>query len=199
MGPGIGQVPGTMHRVDDKRRLGGNIHGTTVLAIRRDGHVVMAGDGQISAGDTVLKASARKVRRLYAGKVLGGFAGATADALTLFERFEAKLEKYSGNLQRAAVELAKDWRSDRQLRRLDALLLVADPTATLLITGAGDVIEPDDGIVAIGSGGNYAVAASRALVAHTSLSARAIAEQAMAIAASICVYTNGNLTLEELA
>ncbi|MBI5505816.1 MAG: ATP-dependent protease subunit HslV [Deltaproteobacteria bacterium] len=187
-----------MGGASDRRRLGGNIHGTTVLAIRRDGQVVMAGDGQVSAGETVLKASARKVRRLYGGKVLGGFAGATADALTLFERFEAKLDKYSGNLQRAAVELAKDWRSDRQLRRLDALLLVADSTATLLITGAGDVIEPDDGIVAIGSGGNYALAASRALVTHTDLGARAIAEQAMAIAASICVYTNGNVTFEEL-
>jgi len=175
-----------------------NIHGTTVLAVRHGGRVVMAGDGQVSAGNTVLKAAARKVRRLHGGKVLGGFAGATADALTLFERFEGKLDKYSGNLARASVEMAKDWRSDRMLRRLDAMLMVADASATLLLTGAGDVIEPDDGLVAIGSGGNYALAAARALVAHSSLEARSIAEESMRIAASICVFTNGNLTIEEL-
>jgi ATP-dependent HslUV protease subunit HslV len=175
-----------------------NIHGTTVLAVRHGGRVVMAGGGQVSAGNTVLKAAARKVRRLHGGKVLGGFAGATADALTLFERFEGKLDKYSGNLARASVEMAKDWRSDRMLRRLDAMLMVADASATLLLTGAGDVIEPDDGLVAIGSGGNYALAAARALVAHSSLDARTIAEESMRIAASICVFTNGNLTIEEL-
>jgi len=176
-----------------------DIHGTTILAVRRQQRVVMAGDGQVSAGGTILKASARKVRRLHGGKVLGGFAGATADALTLFERFEGKLDKYSGNLSRAAVELAKDWRSDRMLRRLDAMLVVADATATLLITGAGDVIEPDDGIVAIGSGGNFALAAARALIAHTELEPRTVAEEAMRIAAAICVYTNGQLTVEELS
>ncbi|HYC55560.1 MAG TPA: ATP-dependent protease subunit HslV [Candidatus Binatia bacterium] len=174
------------------------IHGTTILAVRRQQRVVMAGDGQVSAGNTILKGSARKVRRLHGGKVLGGFAGATADALTLFERFEGKLDKYSGNLSRAAVELAKDWRSDRMLRRLDAMLVVADVTATLLITGAGDVIEPDDGIVAIGSGGNFALAAARALVTHTELEPRAIAEESMRVAAAICVFTNGQLTIEEL-
>lgn len=173
-------------------------HGTTILAVRRDGKLAMAGDGQVSAGDTVLKATAKKVRRLGGGKVVGGFAGATADALTLFEKFEGKLEKYSGNLARAAVELAKDWRSDRVLRRLEAMLVVADAEQTLLITGAGDVIEPDDGILGIGSGGNYAAAAARALVRHTELDSRAIVEHAMSVAESICVYTNASVTVEEL-
>ncbi len=158
----------------------------------------MAGDGQVSAGETVMKASARKVRRLYGDRVLGGFAGATADALTLFEKFEGKLEKYSGNLTRSAVELAKDWRSDRVLRRLEAMLVVADVEQSFLITGAGDVIEPDDGVIGIGSGGNYAVAAARALLAHTELDAGEVAREAMKVAESICVYTNGNVTIEEL-
>lgn len=173
-------------------------HGTTIIGVRRDGHTAVAGDGQVTAGDTVLKATARKVRRLYGGKVLGGFAGATADAFTLFEKFEGKLDKYSGNLTRAAVELAKDWRSDRVLRRLEALLVVADADGLLLITGAGDVIEPDDGLIAIGSGGNYALAAARALVRNTPLSAREIAEEALRTAGEICVYTNANITVEEL-
>jgi ATP-dependent HslUV protease subunit HslV len=175
------------------------LHATTIVCVRRDSRVAMAGDGQVSAGDTVLKATAHKVRRIYGGRVLGGFAGATADALTLFEKFEGKLEKYSGNLRRAAVELAKDWRSDRILRRLEAMLIVADAGETLLITGAGDVIEPDDGILAIGSGGNYALAAARALARHTDMEPAAIAREAMAVAGSICVYTNDHVTCEELS
>ncbi|MFQ5351955.1 MAG: ATP-dependent protease subunit HslV [Candidatus Binatia bacterium] len=174
------------------------MHATTIIAVRLDGRVAMAGDGQVSAGETIMKHSARKVRRLYGGKVLGGFAGATADAFTLFEKFEAKLEQYSGNLARSAVELAKDWRSDRILRRLEAMLVVADKEASLLVSGMGDVIEPDDGIIAIGSGGSYALAAARALVAHADLDAATVAREAMKIAESICVYTNGNVTLEEL-
>ena len=158
----------------------------------------MAGDGQVSLGATVLKHSARKVRRLYQDKVLAGFAGGTADALTLFEKFEAKLEQFNGNLKRAAVELAKDWRSDRVLRRLEALLVVADRDASLLVTGSGDVIEPDDGLIAIGSGGNFALAAARALVKHSTLDARAIAEQSMREAAALCVYTNDETVIEEL-
>lgn len=173
-------------------------HATTIIGVRRNGHTALAGDGQVSAGDTVLKATARKVRRLYGGKVLGGFAGATADAFTLFEKFEGKLDKYSGNLTRAAVELAKDWRSDRVLRRLEALLIVADADGLLLITGSGDVIEPDDGLIAIGSGGNYALAAARALTRHTELGAREIAEAAMHTAGEICVYTNANIVVEEI-
>ncbi len=174
------------------------LRGTTVIAVRKGDRVVLAGDGQVTAGETVLKQTVRKVRRLHGGRVLGGFAGATADALTLFEKFEGKLEKYSGNLLRAAVELAKDWRSDRVLRRLEAMLIVADTEQTLLITGAGDVIEPDDEVIAIGSGGGYALAAARALVRHSELDARAIAEQAMHCAAEICIYTNDNVTIEEL-
>ncbi len=158
----------------------------------------MAGDGQVSSGQTILKHSAKKVRRLYGGKVLGGFAGATADAITLFEMFEGKLDKHSGNLLRAAVELAKDWRSDRVLRRLEAMMIVADPDASLLLSGAGDVIEPDDGMLAIGSGGNYALAAARALVANTEMEAAAIVRAAMKIAGEICVFTNDTITLEEL-
>lgn len=173
-------------------------HATTILGVRRNGHTALAGDGQVSAGDTILKGSAKKVRRIHGGKVLGGFAGATADAFTLFERFEGKLDKYSGNLTRAAVELAKDWRNDRALRRLEAMLLVADAEALLLITGSGDVIEPDDGMVAIGSGGNYALAAARALAENTDLDARQIAEEALRIAGEICIYTNANVTIEEL-
>ncbi len=173
-------------------------HATTIIGVRRDGRTALAGDGQVSAGDTVLKATARKVRRLQGGRVLGGFAGATADAFTLFEKFEGKLDKYSGNLTRSAVELAKDWRSDRILRRLEAMLVVADAEALLLITGAGDVIEPDDGLIAIGSGGNYALAAARALLRHTDLGPREIAEEALRTAGEICVYTNANVTVEEL-
>ena len=174
------------------------LHGTTILAVRRDGALAMAGDGQVSNGQTVIKHSARKVRRLYGGRVLGGFAGATADALTLFEKFESKLDKYSGNLQRAAVELAKDWRSDRVLRRLEAMMIVGDPDNVLLLTGAGDVIEADDGVVAIGSGGNFALAAARALLRHAELDARTIALEAMKIAGEICVYTNDQVTIEVL-
>ena len=173
-------------------------HGTTILAVRHKGQVVVVGDGQVSLGQTVLKHSARKVRKLYHDRVIAGFAGATADAFTLFEKFEAKLEQFNGNLKRAAVELAKDWRTDRVLRRLDALLIVADTEDSLVISGSGDVVEPDDGAIAIGSGGNYALAAARVLIKHTQLDARAIAEEAMRTAAAICVYTNDQLTFEEL-
>ena len=172
--------------------------GTTILSVRRGGRVVIGGDGQVSMGNTVMKGNARKVRRLYHGKVLAGFAGGTADAFTLFERFEAKLEKHSGNLTRAAVELAKDWRTDRMLRRLEALLCVADKEASLIVTGNGDVIEPEESLMAIGSGGPFAQAAARALLENTELSAREIVEKGLNIAADICVYTNRNLTVEEL-
>ncbi len=172
--------------------------GTTIVSVRRGGKVVVAGDGQVSLGNTVLKGNARKVRRLYNGGVLAGFAGGTADAFTLFERFEGKLEKHSGNLTRAAVELAKDWRTDRMLRRLEALLVVADATASLIISGNGDVIEPEEGLMAIGSGGHYAQAAARAMLENTDLDARGIAEKALHIAADICVFTNHNVTIEEL-
>jgi ATP-dependent HslUV protease subunit HslV len=168
------------------------------LAVRHGGKVVVAGDGQVSLGQTVLKHSARKVRKLYHDRVIAGFAGATADAFTLFEKFEAKLEQFNGNLRRAAVELAKDWRTDRVLRRLDALLVVADLEGALVISGSGDVVEPDDGVIAIGSGGNFALAAARVLVKHTQLDARAIAVEAMRTAAEICVYTNDQITIEEL-
>ena len=173
-------------------------HGTTILSVRRNGQVAIAGDGQVSMGDTIMKANARKVRRLYRDRVLAGFAGGTADAFTLFERFEGKLEAHSGHLTRAAVELAKDWRTDRMLRRLEALMCVADATASLVITGNGDVIEPADAIMAIGSGGNYALAAARALLAETPLSARDIVEKSLHIAGDICVYTNHHLTIETL-
>ncbi len=171
-------------------------HGTTILAVRRDDKVVIAGDGQVSFGQTVLKSNARKVRRLGDGKVIAGFAGATADALTLFERLEAKLEQHPGQLTRAAVELAKDWRTDRYLRRLEAMMAVADAGTSLVLTGTGDVLEPEDGLIGIGSGGPYALAAARALVAQTELDAEAIARQAMTIAAGICVYTNENVVVE---
>jgi ATP-dependent HslUV protease subunit HslV len=174
-------------------------HGTTILAVRHGGKVVVAGDGQVSFGQTVLKHTAQKVRRLYHDRVIAGFAGATADAFTLFEKFEAKLEQFNGNLKRAAVELAKDWRTDRLLRRLDALLIVADKESSLVVSGSGDVVEPDDGVIAIGSGGNYALAAARVLIKHSQLDARAIAEEAMRTAAEICVYTNDRLTIEELS
>ncbi len=173
-------------------------HGTTILSVRRNGAVVIGGDGQVTLGNTVMKANARKVRRLYKDQVLAGFAGGTADAFTLFERFEGKLEKHQGNLTRAAVELAKDWRSDRTLRRLEALLVVADRAATFVISGTGDVIEPEGGFIAIGSGGPYAQAAARALMENTELDARAVVERALNIAADICIYTNRSLTLEEI-
>jgi ATP-dependent HslUV protease subunit HslV len=172
--------------------------GTTILSVRRNGKVVIGGDGQVSMGNTVMKGNARKVRRLYHDQVLAGFAGGTADAFTLFERFEGKLEKHSGNLVRAAVELAKDWRTDRALRRLEALLTVADKQASLIISGNGDVIEPENSLMAIGSGGSFAQAAARALQENTDLSAREIVTKALEIAADICVYTNQNLTIEEL-
>jgi ATP-dependent HslUV protease subunit HslV len=174
-----------------------NPHGTTILAVRREDGVAMGGDGQVTLGNTVMKGNARKVRRLYEGKVLAGFAGGTADAFTLFERFEGKLEKY-GNLTRAAIELAKDWRSDRYLRRLEALLLVADPDKIFVVSGNGDVIEPDHDVAAIGSGGQFALAAARALVEGSTLGARDIVERSLNIAADICIYTNRNLVIEEL-
>tara|TARA_B110000014_G_scaffold90476_1_gene62187 strand:+ start:969 stop:1517 length:549 start_codon:yes stop_codon:yes gene_type:complete len=172
--------------------------GTTIVSVRRDNKVVIGGDGQVSQGSTVMKGNARKVRRLYKDQVLAGFAGGTADAFALFERFEEQLEKHHGKLIKAAVELAKLWRTERALRRLEALLVVADKEASLIVTGNGDVIEPDDSIMAIGSGGPFALAASRALIQNTSLDARAIVEKSLAIAANICVYTNMNLTVEEL-
>ncbi len=173
--------------------------GTTILAVKRNGRVVIGGDGQVSLGNTIMKGNARKVRRLYREQVIAGFAGGTADAFTLFERFEAKLEKHQGHLVRAAVELAKDWRTDRMLRRLEALLLVADKENILMITGNGDVIEPELDLIAIGSGGSFAQAAATALYENTPLEARDIVEKALTIAASICIYTNDHLTIEELA
>ena len=174
------------------------IRSTTVICVRRESKVVMAGDGQVTLGNEVIKASARKLRRLYNDKVLAGFAGSTADAFALFARFETKLEQYNGNLARSVVELAKDWRTDRILRHLEAILLVADTKNTYLVSGTGDVIEPDEGIAAIGSGGQYALAAATALLRNTQLSARQIAEQAMEIAGKICIFTNDNVTYEEL-
>ena len=174
------------------------IRSTTVISIRRDNKVVMAGDGQVTLGNEVIKASAKKLRRLYNDKVLAGFAGSTADAFALFARFETKLEQFNGNLSRSVVELAKDWRTDRILRHLEAILLVADVKNTYLVSGTGDVIEPDEGIAAIGSGGQYALAAATALLRNTKLSARQIAEQAMEIAGRICIFTNDNVTYEEL-
>ena len=173
-------------------------HGTTILTVRKDGKVVIAGDGQVSLGQTIIKGNARKVRPLGGGQVIGGFAGATADAMTLFERLEAKLEQYPLQLTRACVDMAKDWRTDRYLRRLEAMMIVADRNVSLVLTGTGDVLEPERGVIAIGSGGNYALAAARALI-DTDLDAEAIARKAMAIAAEICVYTNNNITVEVLA
>ncbi len=172
--------------------------GTTVLSVRKGNKVVIGGDGQVSMGDTIMKGNAQKVRRLFKNKVLAGFAGGTADAFTLFERFEGKLEKHQGHLVRSAVELAKDWRTDRMLRRLEALLVVADKEASLVISGNGDVIEPEDGLMAIGSGGNYAKAAALALIENTEMDARMIVEKGLGIAGDICIYTNRNLTIEEL-
>jgi ATP-dependent HslUV protease subunit HslV len=174
------------------------LRSTTILAVRHRGRVVMGGDGQVTVGQTVVKHNARKIRRLHHERVLAGFAGAGADALALFERFEAKLEQVGGQLRRAAVELAKDWRTDRLLRRLDALMVVADRDATLIVSGTGDVIEPEDGVAAIGSGGSFALAAARALVKHSTLDARTIVEEALRTAADICIYTNAQLVLEEL-
>jgi ATP-dependent HslUV protease subunit HslV len=174
------------------------MRGTTVLSVRRQQHVVIGGDGQVTLGDTRMKGNARKVRRLHDGDVLAGFAGGTADAFTLFERFEGKLQKHQGNLLRSAVELAKDWRTDRMLRRLEAMLAVADRNSSLIISGTGDVIEPEEGIMAIGSGSAYAKAAARALLEETDLDARVIVEKSLAIAADICIYTNDQLTIEEL-
>jgi ATP-dependent HslUV protease subunit HslV len=174
------------------------VRATTVLAVRRDGRAVMAGDGQVTVGSTVVKETARKIRRLYKDQILAGFAGSAADAFALFTRFEGKLEEYRGNLERSVIELARDWRTDRYLRRLEAMLIVLDTKSTFLVSGTGDLIEPDDGLVAIGSGGPYALAAARALLQHSTLDARAVAEQALKIAAGICIYTNANLTVEEL-
>jgi ATP-dependent HslUV protease subunit HslV len=174
------------------------IRSTTVLCVRRNGNVVMAGDGQVTLGESVIKHSAKKIRRLYQDKILAGFAGSTADAFSLFSRFEAKLEQYHGNVGRSAVELAKDWRTDKYLRHLQALLLVSDKEQTFMLSGQGDVIEPDGGIAAIGSGGPYAQSAAEALAEHTQLSARQIAEEAMKIASKICIYTNEKITIEEL-
>ena len=174
------------------------MHATTILAVRHKDQVVIGGDGQVSMGNTVMKHTASKVRRMYHDNVVGGFAGSTADAFSLFARFEEKLEKFQGNLPRSAVELAKDWRTDKMLRRLEAMLIVVDKDHSLLLSGTGDVIEPDDGVLAIGSGGMFASAAAKALVKHSDLSARQIVEEAMKITESICIYTNSNLTIEEL-
>ena len=174
------------------------IRSTTILSVRRDGKTVVAGDGQVSLGNTVMKSNAKKVRRMHDGKVIAGFAGSAADGIALFERLESKLKEANGNLTRAAVDLAKEWRTDRVLRRLEALLVVADPERTFLLTGTGDVIEPENGVVAIGSGGPYALAAARAMIETTSLPARDIAERALRIAGEICIYTNTNITIEEL-
>jgi|TARA_Y100000815_G_scaffold160106_1_gene145358 ATP-dependent HslUV protease subunit HslV len=174
------------------------MHGTTILSVRRGEHVVIGGDGQVTLGETIMKGNARKVRRLYEDKVIAGFAGGTADAFTLFERFEGKLQKHQGNLLRSAVELAKDWRTDRMLRRLEALLAVADRSVSLVISGTGDVIEPEGGIMSIGSGGPYAKAAAVALLENTDMDARAIVERSLTIAADICIYTNHEVTIEEM-
>lgn len=184
--------------MEDQRQSTSPFHATTILAVRRDGRVAIGGDGQVTVGTTVMKHNARKIRRLYDDRILAGFAGATADAFTLFEKFEGKLQEYRGNLTRAAVELAKDWRTDRVLRRLEALLIVADAEHLFVLSGTGDVIEPEEGVAAIGSGGPYAQAAAQALLAHTSLSAREVVEEAMRIASRICIYTNDQVVVEEL-
>ncbi|HTE36964.1 MAG TPA: ATP-dependent protease subunit HslV [Reyranella sp.] len=183
---------------DDSRSRSPGWHATTILSVRKAGQVVMAGDGQVSMGQTIVKGNAKKVRRLGGGAIIGGFAGATADAFTLFERLEAKLERYPGQLMRSCIELAKDWRTERFLRRLEALMLVADKDVSLMVSGSGDVLEPEDGLLAIGSGGNYALSAARALVDIDGIDAEAIARKAMGIAADICVYTNRNLVIEKL-
>jgi ATP-dependent HslUV protease subunit HslV len=180
------------------QRKSPKVRSTTVLLVRRNGRVALAGDGQVTIGETVMKSGARKVRRLYNDKILAGFAGATGDAFALLTRFEAKLEQYHGNLERAAIELSKEWRTDKVLRHLEALLLVADERSSFLLSGNGDVIAPDDGVLAIGSGGSYALAAARALIKHTELSAGEIAKEALAVAAEICIYSNQNIIVEEL-
>ena len=174
------------------------VHSTTIICVRHKGKIAMAGDGQVTIGETVLKQKANKIRTLYKGKILAGFAGATSDAFALFSRFEAKLEEYRGNLSRAAIELAKDWRLDKALRRLEAFLIVADQDNSFLISGTGDVVEPDDGILAIGSGGSYALAAARALIKHTNLTAKDVASEALMISSDICVFTNNQIIIEEL-
>ena len=179
-------------------RVRPRVRSTTILAVRRNNHVAVAGDGQVTFDKTIMKSGARKVRRLYNDKIIAGFAGSTADAFTLFTRFEAKLEQYHGQLQRAAVELGKEWRTDKYLRHLEALLIVADENTSLILSGGGDVIESDDGVVAIGSGGPYATAAARALLRHTDMSAREVVQEAMKIASEICIYTNSDLVIEEL-
>jgi len=181
-----------------KRKQTPRVRSTTVLLVRREGHVALAGDGQVTVGETVMKASAKKVRRLYNEKILAGFAGATGDAFSLLTRFEGKLEQYHGNLERAAIELSKEWRTDKILRHLEALLVVADEKTSFLLSGNGDVISPDDGVLAIGSGGSYALAAARALMTHTQMPAREIALEAMRIAGEICIYSNSNIIVEEL-
>jgi ATP-dependent HslUV protease subunit HslV len=173
-------------------------HSTTIICVRRDGKIAMAGDGQVTLGDTVIKHDAKKIRRLYNDKILAAFAGSSADSFALFSRFESKLDQFHGNLSRAAVELARDWRTDKSLRHLEAVMIVADEKLTFLISGTGDLIEPDDGVIGVGSGGAYAVAAARALVGHSGLAAREIVEEALRIAADICIYTNSSLTIEEL-
>ena len=178
--------------------MGQTLHATTILAVRRDDHAVLASDGQVTLGNTIVKHGARKIRRLYNDSILAGFAGSAADSFALFSRFEAKLEQYRGNLERSAVELAKDWRTDRALRRLEAMLIVIDRKSMFLLSGTGDLIEPDDGVIGIGSGGAFAQAAAKALIRNTTLSPRQIAEQSMTIASEICVFTNGNITIEEL-
>ena len=191
-------APDSQNRDKSRDQSRARVRSTTVICVRRNGLVVMAADGQVTLGDHVLKHSAKKIRRLYQEKILAGFAGSTADAFSLFARFESKLEQYAGNLNRAAVELAKDWRTDKMLRNLEALLVVADAGQTFLISGSGDVIDPDEPLAAIGSGGPYATAAARALMENTELSAREIAEKAMQIAGEICIYTNHHVTIEEL-
>jgi len=192
------RMPSSENSAPRRATTNGAIHGTTVLCVRKDAKVVLIADGQVTMGDHVMKHTARKTRRLYQDKVIAGFAGSTADAISLFERFEGKLQEFSGNLQKAAVELAKDWRKDRALRHLEALLIVADTKGTFILSGNGDVIEPDDGIVAIGSGGSFALAAARALMKHSKLNAKDLAMEAMRIASEICIYTNANFTVEEL-
>ena len=187
-----------MHNGQERAQSGVAMHGTTVLCVRKENKAVRVADGQVTMGDHIMKQTARKSRRLYNDKVIAGFAGSTADAISLFERFEGKLQEFSGNLQKAAVELAKEWRKDRALRHLEALLIVADNKSTLVLSGNGDVIEPDDGIVAIGSGGTYALAAARALLKHSKLNAKDLAMEAMRIASEICIYTNANFTVEEI-
>ena len=191
-------TPSPSPAVSNGKSIVESYHGTTIVSVRKGSNVVIGGDGQVTLGNTVMKSNARKVRRLYREKVLAGFAGATADAFTLFERFEGKLEKHSGHMVRAAVEMAKDWRTDRALRRLEALLAVADENVSLIITGNGDVLEPEDGLIAIGSGGPFAQASARALMDHTEMSPREVVTEALKIAADICIYTNHSVTIEEI-